>query len=426
MRRYYYTAESVGIGHPDKVADQISDAILDSYLAKDPHAKVACETFVTTNTVIIGGEVSSTAYVDCVEVAKNVIKEIGYVHDELNFSYDKCNYFNLMHEQSQDIRKGVELGDDIGAGDQGIMIGYATDETEALIPAPIYLAHRIMETVSYILKEGKEMTYLYPDGKCQVTFLYEDGRPLSVKTVLISLNHKAFNASDEIMQKQIARDVKNVVFPYLFEKVAPEVKKFFNESYELLVNPTGRFTIGGPHADTGLTGRKIIVDTYGGSAPHGGGAFSGKDPTKVDRSSAYAARYIAKSMVAAGISKKFLIQISYAIGIPNPISVHIDTMGTLNPALKEKGIGEKDILEFIKEYFPLKPAQIIKELKLRYPIYFKTATFGHFGRKPHKVKVQHQNDRIAPVEIHYFPWEELDKVELIKNSFDIKTVKATP
>jgi len=424
MRRYEFTSESVGIGHPDKVADQISDAILDAYISIDKNARVACETFVTTNTVIIGGEVSSTTHIDAVEVARQVIKEIGYDDPSLNFAYQTCNYINLIHEQSPDIARGVVKDEDIGAGDQGIMFGYACSETHELMPAPIYIAHRIMEGVSIILKNKMIMDYLRPDGKCQVTMLYEDGKPLHITKLLISLNHKEFHTSDDVMLAQIKKDVKEKLIPLIIEEYFPEIKPFFNSQYELLVNPTGRFVLGGPHADTGLTGRKIIVDSYGGVCAHGGGAFSGKDPTKVDRSAAYMARYIAKNIVSAGICEKILIQISYAIGISKPLSITADTFGTIHPALKSKGVTDTEIENFIKEFFDMRPGSIIYHLKLRNPIYRRTAVFGHFGRKYQCVNSHEDGyDNIGYIE--YFTWEKTDKAHEIRNLFNLSHVEAT-
>lgn len=377
---YLFTSESVSEGHPDKIADQISDAILDNYLAFDPKSKVACETFVTTGQVIIGGEVHSKANPDHHAIIRNVISDIGYNKEEYGFSSRSCGIISSLHAQSEHIRQGVEKSDPKkqGAGDQGMMFGYATKETENFIPLTLDIAHLLVHELALIRKEGKLMTYLRPDAKSQVTITYsKDHQPLNIDSLVISTQHDEFekNGKKFILQNQIRKDIVNILFPRVIKKIPPRYRSFFDKKFKLHVNPTGTFIIGGPHGDTGLTGRKIIVDTYGGRGAHGGGAFSGKDPSKVDRSAAYAARYIAKNLVNAGICDQALVQLSYAIGVAKPCGVYVNTNGS---AKINKSDGE--ISKKIRDFFDLTPYGIEQKLKLRYPIYLETAAYGHVGR----------------------------------------------
>ncbi len=425
---YLFTSESVSEGHPDKVADQISDAVLDNLLAYDPKSKVACETLVTTGQVVLAGEVKSEAYVDLQEIARQTIRRIGYTKAEYQFEADSCGVFSAIHEQSADINRGVERDEpmDQGAGDQGMMFGYATNETENLMPLALDLSHRILRTLADIRREGVEMTYLRPDAKSQVTIEYgDDRRPLHVDTIVVSTQHDEFirpidgdqKRADQAMLDQIRRDVKEVLMPRVIEGIqSAEVRALFDEHTKYHVNPTGKFVIGGPHGDTGLTGRKIIVDTYGGKGAHGGGAFSGKDPSKVDRSAAYAARHIAKNLVAAGVSDEVLVQLSYAIGVAQPVSIFVDTYGKSHVPQSD---GE--IARMIPKLFDLRPRAIEERLKLRAPIYEETAAYGHMGRQPQRVtKTFHSmyNNTIS-CEVELFTWEKLDYVERIKEAFGI-------
>ena len=435
---YLFTSESVSEGHPDKVADQISDAVLDKLLAYDPQSHVACETLVTTGQVIVAGEVSSDAYIDIPLVARETINRIGYTKSEYCFDADSCGVLNAVHEQSQDINRGVsrETEEAQGAGDQGMMFGYATNETKNYMPLPLSLAHSIVQTMAVIRKEGRDMKYLRPDSKSQVTVQYsDDGRPERVDTIVVSTQHDEFitaaqcggsqEKADKQMQERIEQDVKAILMPRVLKELNdPEVNRLFAKEPKYLVNPTGKFVIGGPHGDTGLTGRKIIVDTYGGKGAHGGGAFSGKDPSKVDRSAAYAARHIAKNMVAAGVSDEMLVQLSYAIGKAEPVSVFVDTYGKSHVSMSDGEIAEK-----IKQLFSLTPNGIIRDLQLRKPIYEETAAYGHMGREPQKV-VKHFTSRYnnggaangpkeLDIEVELFTWEKLDRVEDIKKAFNI-------
>ena len=435
---YLFTSESVSEGHPDKVADQISDAILDKLLAYDDQSHVACETMVTTGQVIIAGEVSSDAYIDIPLVARETIRKIGYTKSEYCFDAESCGVLNAVHEQSPDINRGVsrEVKEEQGAGDQGMMFGYATNETRNYMPLPLDLAQHIMRTLADIRKEGKEMTYLRPDAKSQVTVEYDgEGHPVHIDTVVVSTQHDEFAdkkdfggdqlKADQAMQQRIREDVKSILMPRVLKEVDDEeITKLFDDRTRYLVNPTGKFVIGGPHGDTGLTGRKIIVDTYGGRGAHGGGAFSGKDPSKVDRSAAYAARHIAKNMVAAGVADEMLVQLSYAIGEAQPVSVFVDTYGKSHVKLSDGEIAEK-----VRELFPLTPNGIIESLQLRKPIYEETAAYGHMGREPKKV-VKHFTSRYnnggaangpkdIDVEVELFTWEKLDKVNDIKEAFGL-------
>ena len=409
---YLYTSESVSEGHPDKIADQISDSIIDNFLAFDNSAKVACETLVTTGQVILAGEVKSNVYLDLQSIARNVIKDIGYNKSEYLFDGNSCGILSYIHEQSEDINRGVEKNnrEDQGAGDQGIMFGYACDETENLIPLALDLSHIILKELAELRKENKEITYLRPDSKSQVTVEYsEDNKPQKIKTIVISTQHDEFD-KEEVMLSKIKNDIHSILIPRILKKY-PRYIKFFNDEIEYFINPTGKFVIGGPHGDTGLTGRKIIVDTYGGKGAHGGGAFSGKDPSKVDRSAAYAARHVAKNLVAAGVCTECLVQISYAIGISKPIGVFVNTYNT---SKVEKS--DSEIAEIVIDLFDLRPYFIEKRLKLRKPIYSETASYGHMGRKPEIVTknfISSTGDS-KEIEVELFTWEKLDYVEKIK------------
>lgn len=426
---YLFTSESVSEGHPDKVADQISDAVLDELLAFDPSSKVACETMVTTGQVIIAGEVKSQAYVDLQEVARRTIQRIGYTKAEYKFEAESCGVLSAIHEQSADINRGVEREDPMnqGAGDQGMMFGYATNETENFMPLSLDLAHSILLVLSEIRKEGKEMTYLRPDAKSQVTIEYDDqGKPVRVDTIVVSTQHDDFiqpsatlseEEADRQMLAQIRKDVIEILMPRVIAGIHnPEILKLFNDQITYHVNPTGKFVIGGPHGDTGLTGRKIIVDTYGGKGAHGGGAFSGKDPSKVDRSAAYAARHIAKNMVAAGVADEMLVQISYAIGVAEPINIYVNTYGK-----SRVNMSDGEIAKIVDKLFDLRPKAIEERLKLRNPIYEETAAYGHMGRKPQTVTKTFQSRYMEPktVEVELFTWEKLDYVDQIKKEFSL-------
>jgi len=426
---YLFTSESVSEGHPDKVADQISDAVLDKLLAYDPQSKVACETLVTTGQVVLAGEIKTEAYIDLQRVAREVINRIGYTKAEYQFDGNSCGLLSAIHEQSGDINRGVEREnpEEQGAGDQGMMFGYATNETENYMPLSLDLSHRLVYELAQIRKEGKEMTYLRPDSKSQVTIEYnEDGTPVRIDTIVVSTQHDEFvlpendteeaqQKADKAMQEQIARDVKAILIPRVKSSIQNEaVKTLFDDAnITYHVNPTGKFVIGGPHGDTGLTGRKIIVDTYGGKGAHGGGAFSGKDPSKVDRSAAYAARHIAKNMVAAGVADEMLVQLSYAIGVAEPVSVYVNTYGR-----SHVNMTDGELARLIPTIFPLTPRAIEERLKLRNPIYEETAAYGHMGREP-KVIVKHFESRyndtpVKDIEVELFTWEKLDYVEKVK------------
>ena len=408
---YLFTSESVSEGHPDKVADQISDAILDNFLAQDADAHVACETMVTTGQVVVAGEVTSEKYVDVQRVARETIARIGYTKAAYKFEAESCGIFTALHEQSADIARGVDgqgtenIGEQ-GAGDQGMMFGYATAETENYMPLTLDLAHTLVYTLARIRKEGKEMTYLRPDAKSQVTIEYnEQGEPLRIDTIVVSTQH-----DPEVSQEQIREDVRRVLLPRVATRDA-RYAALLQGDYKLLVNPTGMFVIGGPHGDTGLTGRKIIVDTYGGRGAHGGGAFSGKDPSKVDRSAAYAARWRAKNMVAAGVAREMLVQVSYAIGVAQPVSLFVNTFGTA-----QHGLTDGDIVKMIQQLFDLRPAAIVRDLKLKQPIYEETARYGHMGRTNEVVTKTFVDENGKPFtrEVELFTWEKLDKVEEIR------------
>ncbi|MEJ8767994.1 methionine adenosyltransferase [Prevotella sp. HCN-7019] len=418
---YLFSSESVSEGHPDKVADQISDALLDQFLAYDEQAHCAIETFVTTGQVVIMGEVRSEAYIDLQTVARKTIKRIGYTKSEYQFDGDSCGILTAIHEQSDDINRGVSREDDEeqGAGDQGMMFGYATNETENYMPVALDLAQLIMRTLADIRKEGKEMTYLRPDSKSQVTVEYsDDGVPQRIDTIVVSTQHDPFDEDDERMLATIESDVKNILMPRVKAQIQSEkVLALFGDDIKYYVNPTGKFVIGGPHGDTGLTGRKIIVDTYGGKGAHGGGAFSGKDSSKVDRSAAYAARYIAKNMVAAGVADEMLVQISYAIGVARPVSIYVNTYGR-----SHVNMTDGEIAAAIGRIFDLRPKAIERTLKLRQPMFLETAAYGHMGRKNEVVEktfTSHYHPT-RTVKVELFTWEKLDKVDMIKETFGLK------
>lgn len=416
---YLFTSESVSEGHPDKVADQISDAIIDNFLAFDPHAKVACETLVTTGQVVLAGEVKSKTYLDVQQIARDTINKIGYTKGEYMFDGNSCGVFSAIHEQSEDINRGVdkENPEDQGAGDQGMMFGYATNETENFMPLALDLSHKILKELALLRRENKEITYLRPDSKSQVTIEYSDDNiPLRIDSIVISTQHDEFSNSEKEMLDSIKKDIKTILIPRVISKLPKKNQQLFNDDITYHINPTGKFVIGGPHGDTGLTGRKIIVDTYGGKGAHGGGAFSGKDPSKVDRSAAYAMRHIAKNMVAAGVCSEILVQVSYAIGVAEPMGVFVDTYGTANVDLSDGAIAQQ-----ITKLFDLRPAAIEQRLKLRSPIYSETASYGHMGRTNEIVeKVFYlPNGEKRVVDVELFTWEKLDYVAAIKSAFNL-------
>ncbi|MCX7986274.1 MAG: methionine adenosyltransferase [Bacteroidales bacterium] len=437
---YLFTSESVSEGHPDKVADQISDALLDEFLRSDPNSKVACETLCTTGLVVLSGEVKTEAYVDVQQVTRRVIERIGYNKGEYMFESNSCGIISSLHEQSPDIRMGVvrTTEEEQGAGDQGMMFGYATNETENYMPLPIELAHRLLRELSKIRREGKVMTYLRPDAKSQVTIEYDDNnKPLRVHTIVISTQHDEFilptsdlpdarHEAEKQMQETIKKDIQNILIPRVVSQLSPRLQKLFDTQYILHVNPTGKFVIGGPHGDTGLTGRKIIVDTYGGKGAHGGGAFSGKDSSKVDRSAAYAARHIAKNMVAAGIADEVLIQLAYAIGIAQPVSLFVNTYGTAKVKMTDAQIAEK-----IAKIFDNRPYAIVKRFGLKNPIFLETAAYGHFGREcfEDEVEVYYKDNETYTIQqngherifkkVKFFGWEELNYVDILKKEFGL-------
>lgn len=416
---YLFTSESVSEGHPDKVADQISDALIDYFLAYDANSKVACETLVTTGQVVLAGEVKSEAYLDVQDIAREVIKKIGYTKSEYMFEANSCGILSAIHEQSPDINQGVERKkkEDQGAGDQGMMFGYATNETDNFMPLPLELAHSLLRELSLIRREGKVMTYLRPDAKSQVTIEYnDDNRPVRVDTIVISTQHDDF-AKDAVMLKQIKEDVINIVVPRVKKRLPKRVQALFGEDIKYHVNPTGKFVIGGPHGDTGLTGRKIIVDTYGGKGAHGGGAFSGKDPSKVDRSAAYATRHIAKNLVAAGLCDEVLVQVAYAIGVAKPVGLYVNTFGTAKVQLSDGDIAKK-----VEKIFDMRPYFIEQRFNLRTPIYSETAAYGHMGRESKTVeKIFNKGKKNElKLKVELFPWEKLDYVDQVKKSFGIQ------
>jgi S-adenosylmethionine synthetase len=444
---YLFTSESVSEGHPDKIADQISDALLDEFLRQDPEAKVACETLVTTGLVICSGEVRTAGYVDIQKVARRVIKDTGYTKAEYKFNADSCGIISTLHEQSPDISRGVirEKEEQMGAGDQGMMFGYANRDMDNGMPLPMELSHILLQELAAIRKEGKEMTWLRPDSKSQVTIEYEEnGKPVRIDTILVSTQHDEFvkpkdksrgaiEEADKAMHRKIEEDIQNILIPRVKKIVPDRIKTLFTNGFRLIVNPTGKFVIGGPYGDTGLTGRKIIVDTYGGMAPHGGGCFSGKDASKVDRSGAYAARHIANNLVAAGVADELLIQISYAIGIAEPVSISVNTSGTCK--LKDLSgipVNDDEITGKIKDIFDLRPYAIIKRFGLKNPIFEPTATYGHFGRSSYseEVEVYYQGEGVRGKiingekryfkNVEFFAWEKLDYVDKIKEAFGIR------
>ena len=433
---YFFTSESVSEGHPDKVADQISDAVLDALLVQDENSKVACETLVTTGLTVLAGELNTSGYVSVQDIARRVINKIGYNKSEYRFDAESCGVISALHTQSSDIRQGVDRSDaeNQGAGDQGMMFGYACRDTDDFMPLPIYLAHRLLEELAAIRREGKLMTYLRPDAKSQVTIEYsDDNKPLRIDTIVISTQHDEFD-SDDAMLDRISHDVRDILLPRVKALLSPEQQKLFSSDIKLLtnatnnlaaddkclklfVNPTGKFVIGGPHGDSGLTGRKIIVDTYGGKGAHGGGAFSGKDPSKVDRSAAYAARHIAKNLVAAGVADEVLVEVAYAIGVAKPVGLYVNTYGTSHVNLSDGQIAAK-----VNDIFDMRPYAIIKRFKLKNPIYEATASYGHFGRKPftRDVTIEINNrDKITKENVEFFTWEKLDYVDKVRAAFNL-------
>jgi S-adenosylmethionine synthetase len=416
---YLFTSESVSEGHPDKVADQISDALIDYFLAYDPNSKVACETLVTTGQVVLAGEVKSEAYLDVQDIAREVIRKIGYTKSEYMFEANSCGIFSAIHEQSADINQGVERKkkEDQGAGDQGMMFGYATNETDNYMPLPLDLAHLLLRELSTIRREGKVMTYLRPDAKSQVTIEYsDDGKPTRIDTIVISTQHDEF-AKDAAMLQKIRNDVTEILIPRIKKQLPKRIQALFGNDISYHVNPTGKFVIGGPHGDTGLTGRKIIVDTYGGKGAHGGGAFSGKDPSKVDRSAAYATRHIAKNLVAAGVCDEVLVQVAYAIGVAQPVGLYVNTYGTSKVKMKDGEISKN-----ISKIFDMRPYFIEERFHLRTPIYFETAAYGHMGREPRVVEKVFNKGKKSEikVKVELFPWEKLDYVDKVKKAFKLK------
>ncbi|NNF18848.1 MAG: methionine adenosyltransferase [Flavobacteriaceae bacterium] len=420
---YLFTSESVSEGHPDKIADQISDALLDNFLAFDPESKVACETLVTTGQVILAGEVKSHTYVDLQAITREVINQIGYTKGEYQFSGDSCGVISLIHEQSQDINQGVDRGkkEEQGAGDQGMMFGYAIKETENYMPLALDISHKILSELAALRREGDQITYLRPDAKAQVTLEYsDDHNPQRIDTIVISTQHDDFDKDSERMLQTIKNDLLEILIPRVKALLAPEVQALFDDQIKYHINPTGKFVIGGPHGDSGLTGRKIIVDTYGGRGAHGGGAFSGKDPSKVDRSAAYAARHIAKNLAAAGVADEVLVQVSYAIGVVEPTSIFVNTYGTSHIDLTDGEIARQ-----VSQLFDMRPFAIEERLKLRNPIYLETAAYGHMGKEPrvvHKVFESPYNGRVE-MDVELFTWEKLDMVEPIRQAFGLEVLE---
>ncbi|MBJ2174788.1 methionine adenosyltransferase [Aureibaculum algae] len=416
---YLFTSESVSEGHPDKVADQISDALLDNFLAFDPESKVACETLVTTGQVVLAGEVKSKTYLDVQEIARKVINKIGYTKGEYQFSGDSCGVISLIHEQSQDINQGVDRAtkEEQGAGDQGMMFGYATNETENYMPLALDISHKILQVLAELRRENYEISYLRPDAKSQVTIEYsDDNKPQRIDAIVVSTQHDDFDNNDANMLAKIKSDIVSILIPRVKELFPAHVQALFNDDIAYHINPTGKFVIGGPHGDTGLTGRKIIVDTYGGKGAHGGGAFSGKDPSKVDRSAAYASRHIAKNLVAAGVASEVLVQVSYAIGVVEPTSIFVDTYGTSTLGLTDGEIARK-----AASIFDMRPAAIEERLKLRNPIYLETAAYGHMGKAPQTITKVFESPYSGKVEkeVELFTWEKLDFVDKVKEAFNI-------
>jgi len=416
---YFFTSESVSEGHPDKVADQISDALIDNFLAFDPESKVACETLVTTGQVVLAGEVKSSTYLDVQKIARDTINKIGYTKGEYQFSGDSCGVISLIHEQSQEINQGVDRGDKKkqGAGDQGIMFGYASNETDNYMPLALDLSHKLLIELAALRREIKEVTYLRPDAKSQVTLEYDDNdRPIRIDTIVISTQHDPFDSDDDAMLAKIKSDLITLLIPRVKSQLPERIQLLFDDQITYHINPTGKFVIGGPHGDTGLTGRKIIVDTYGGKGGHGGGAFSGKDPSKVDRSAAYASRHIAKNLVAAGVADELLVQLSYAIGVAQPTSIAVNTYGKSKVNLTDGAIAEKII-----SLFDLTPYGIEQRLKLRTPIYSETAAYGHMGREPRTITKTFESPYSGKItqEVELFTWEKLDHINEIKKEFNL-------
>ncbi len=415
---YLFTSESVSEGHPDKLADQISDAVIDNYLAFDMNSKVACETLVTTNLAIIAGEIKSNSDLDEEKIVREVIKKVGYDNPDYLFDHNSCIINSYLHEQSPDINQGVdrEIAEDQGAGDQGIMFGYACNETKTYIPLTLDLSHKLLIELANLRRENNQIKYLRPDSKSQVTIQYsDDNKPEKIMTIVLSTQHDDFD-TEKVMLDKIKSDIKSILIPRLLKRY-PDYEKYFSDKIEYHINPTGKFVIGGPHGDTGLTGRKIIVDTYGGKGAHGGGAFSGKDPSKVDRSAAYASRHIAKNLVAAGVADECLVQVGYAIGVAKPMSVYVNTYNST-----KINLSDHEISKIVEETFDLSPFHIEKRLKLRNPIYFETASYGHMGRNPQIVKKSFvsKSGEVKEIEVELFTWEKLDYVEILKNKFNIQ------
>ncbi len=417
---YFFTSESVSEGHPDKVADQISDSIIDHFLAFDPNSKVACETLVTTGQVVLAGEVKSNAYLDVQRITRGVIEKIGYTKSEYMFDANSCGILSAIHEQSDDINRGVDRGnpEDQGAGDQGMMFGYASNETENYMPLALDLSHRILQVLADIRREATEIPYLRPDAKSQVTIQYsDDNKPERIEAIVVSTQHDDFDSDDEVMLARIKKDIVGIVIPRVKAGLPAETQALFGDDIKYHINPTGKFVIGGPHGDTGLTGRKIIVDTYGGKGAHGGGAFSGKDPSKVDRSAAYATRHVAKNLVAAGVCDQVLVQVSYAIGVVEPMGVFVDTYGTAKVDFSDGEIATK-----VKALYDLRPGLIEQHLKLRQPMYSETAAYGHMGRKNEVVEKSFYSadgQTKATAQVELFTWEKLDFVDTFKNAFGL-------
>jgi len=420
---YLFTSESVSEGHPDKIADQISDALLDEFLRRDPNSKVACETLVTTGLVVLSGEVKTNAYIDVQDVARRVIRRIGYTKHEYKFDSESCAVISSIHEQSPDINQGVVRAkeEDQGAGDQGMMFGYACKETDEYMPLTLVLSHVLLQELAKIRREGKVMKYLRPDAKSQVTLEYDDNnKPLRIHTIVVSTQHDDFEKEKKMLDT-ITKDVRTYLIPRAKARFPKRVQNLFDDKFILHVNPTGKFVIGGPHGDTGLTGRKIIVDTYGGKGAHGGGAFSGKDSSKVDRSAAYAARHIAKNMVAAGVADEVLVQVAYAIGVAQPVGLYVNTYNTAKVKLTDGQISDK-----IKKLFDMRPAAIVKRFGLKNPIFEETASYGHMGRDPKKVKMEFiqngncEGEKVIKRDVEFFTWEKLDYVDKIKKAFSLK------
>ncbi len=416
--KHLFTSESVAEGHPDKVADQISDALIDHFMAFDPSSKVACETLVTTGLVALAGEVKSNAYLDVQQIARDTITKIGYTKSEYQFDAKSCAVISAIHEQSDDINRGVDRADPMeqGAGDQGMMFGYATTETENYMPLALDLSHRILQVLADLRRDGSEISYLRPDAKAQVTIEYSDDNvPQRIDSIVVSTQHDDFSPNDEEMLSKIKSDIVNILIPKVKGQLAPNLQALFTDGIKYHINPTGKFVIGGPHGDTGLTGRKIIVDTYGGKGAHGGGAFSGKDPSKVDRSGAYATRHIAKNLVAAGVATEILVQVSYAIGVVEPMGIFVDTYGT-----SKVDLTDGEIANIVTEVFDMRPYAIETRLKLRAPIYSETAAYGHMGRKPEVKTITFKNaNSEVTVEVETFTWEKLDYVDKVKAAFNL-------